>query len=527
MTIDEQDIKDKVEARKAAEAEGLKDEPTDDPAPPAFVRECFDANRLGDGALFARLNRGKFLHNVTANEWYAWQGNHWAVDDLRTRYPAVEATVVPRYQAEAGRLKEQRQKELTLKNHDLAGRLAKKCALYYARVKSLRDDGVEKCLTWATKISDPLNIRAEEFDRDPWLLACNNGVLELRTGRFRPGRPDDKLTKAAPHVWQGPDTPAPIWEQFLIDTFGGDTELISYLQRAFGYGITGLTREHMFLVLLGEGRNGKGTLVETLKYVLGGLSKPIQSELLLDQRSARSSSGPSPDIMALKGPRVVFASETDENRRFSPSKVKWLSGGDTLIGRNPHDKYETEFDPTHLLCLLTNHLPHAPGDDFAFWQRLHLVPFEFKFVDDPKAADERVRVKDLPEKLKAEAPGILAWLVRGCIEWQRQGLNPPAIVRSATEQARLSEDLIAEFVGACCYPPEETSADARTQYGMAYKAFFAWYTSNIAEEKYCPKKKKWGALMERHFKKKKTGEHIWFYGISLLPEYYPEESYAR
>lgn len=520
---DKKDIRKEVEARVAAEEAERVPAPEADPAPPQFVRECFAANRMGDGTLFAALNRGKFLNNVTANEWYYWTGHYWSIDDFKTRYPAVDATVVPRYQAEAVKLEELKEKAIKEENKDLAGRLEKKRNAYLSRVKSLRDDGVEKCLAWATKITDSLCVRAEEFDRRPWLLACNNGVIELDTGRFRPGRPEDKLTKAAPHDWPGMYTPAPIWEQFLEDTFGGDKELISYLARAFGYGITGLTQEHIFLVLLGDGRNGKGTLVETLKYVLGDLSKPIQSELLLDQRSARSSSGPSPDIMALKGPRIAFASETDENRRFSPSKVKWLSGGDTLIGRNPHDKYETVFEPTHLLCLLTNHLPHAPGDDFAFWQRVHLVPFDFKFVDEPVADNERSRVKDLPEKLKAEAPGILAWLVRGCLDWQQQGLNPPPVVRSATEQARFSEDLIAEFVEACCYPLEGTSADTRTQYGPAYNAFCSWYTDHIGDEKYCPKKKKFGTLMERRFKKEKTGQHTYFYGVSLLPEFIPTE----
>jgi len=524
LNTDEQDIKNKVEARKAAEDAARKDEPKADPAPPEFVRECFNANRMGDGILFAALNRGKFLNNVTANEWYYWTGHYWSIDDFKTRYPAVDATVVPRYQAEAAKLEELKEKALKEKNADLAGRLAKKRDAYLARVKSLRDESVEKCLAWSTRITDSLCVRAEEFDRRPWLLACNNGVIELDTGRFRPGRPEDKLTKAAPHDWLGPDAPAPIWEHYLDETFGGDKELIAYLARVLGYGITGLTRENMFLVLLGEGRNGKSTFVEALKYVLGDLSKPIQSELLLDQRSARSSSGPSPDIMSLKGPRIAFASETDENRRFSPSKVKWLSGGDTLIGRNPHDKYETVFEPTHLLCLLTNHLPHAPGDDFAFWQRVHLVPFDFKFVDDPKAANEKKRVKDLPEKLKGEAPGILAWLVRGNIDWQRQGLNPPAVVRSATEQARLSEDLIAEFVEACCYPPAETAADTRTQYGQAYSAFCAWYTDHIGDEKYCPKKKKWSQLMERRFEKRKVGSSLWFYGIALLPEAMPMDA---
>ncbi|MFQ5736620.1 MAG: phage/plasmid primase, P4 family [Thermodesulfobacteriota bacterium] len=524
MTTDEQDIKNKVEARRAAEDAARKDEPKDDPAPPPFVRECFDAATLGDGTLFATINKGRFLCNMTADEWFYWAGHYWELDVLKERYKGVEL-VVGEYLKQAEELAARAQEARTKKETDLAGKLEKKRGKYLSRVRSLRGAGAKTCLEWATQCSGKLVTEGAEFDRDPWLLPCRNGVIELRTGRHRPGRPEDMLTKVAPHEWQGIDAPAPVWEKYLHDMLGGDTELISYLARAFGYAITGLTQEHVFLVLHGEGRNGKGTLVETIKYVLGTLSKPIQSELLLDQRSARSSSGPSPDIMALKGLRVAFASETDENRRFSPSKVKWLSGGDTLIGRNPHDKYETTFEPTHLLCLLTNHLPEAPGDDFAFWQRLHLVPFDIRFIDDPKKENERPRVKDLPEKLKTEAPGILAWLVRGCIEWQRRGLDPPAAVTQATEQYRVSEDLIAGFVSACCYPPEETSPETRTQYGQMYGAFVDWYTSHIGDEKYCPKKRKWGKLMAKHFKKEKTGQETWFYGVSLLPSAVPMKDY--
>jgi putative DNA primase/helicase len=241
--------------------------------------------------------------------------------------------------------------------------------------------------------------------------------------------------------------------------------------------------------------------------------------MLLEQRWGRTSSGPSPDIMSLKALRIAFASETDEGRRFSTSRAKWLSSGDTLTGRNPHDKHATVFDPTHLLCLLTNNLPHAPGEDFAFWQRIHLIPFSVRFVDKPSASNERPCDKELPYKLKAEAPGILAWLVRGCLEWQRQGLNPPLVVRSATEQYRFNEDLIAEFLNDCCYPKDKTRENAREKFKDLYKAFENWYLDTIGDTKYMPQKKKFNALMEKKFTRNKTGGQIWFHGVLLKAEH--------
>ena len=515
MSDDLKDIHDAVEERKRAEeGEGLDGRNNAVEITPAFVRRCFDANRLGDGTLYAALNRGRYMNNLTAKDgWHYWTGHYWRIDDLNKRYAGVEL-VVAEYEKEKERVGQDLRQARAEGNKDLADALEKRRKALHARIKSLRDDGADKCLTWATRIDGGLGIRGEELDRKPWLLPCRNGVIELRTGRFRAGRPEDLLTRAVPHDWIDIEVEAPTWEQFLNDVFDGDTELITYVQRLFGYGITGLTHEHILPVLIGDGRNGKGTLVETLRYVLGDLAKPIQSEILLDQKTARSSAGPSPDIMNLKGLRIAFASETDEGKRFSTSRAKWLSGGDTLTGRNPHDRHETTFEPTHLLCLLTNHLPHAHGDDYAFWNRLHLIPFNVRFVDNPSADNERPRVKDLPEKLKGEASGILAWLVRGCLEWQRIGLKPPQKVLSATEQARLSEDVIAEFVESSCVE----DPDERVQYAEIYQAFSAWYES-YRGDKWQPRKKKFGQLMEKKYRKEKIGGVIYFYGLRLKNEW--------
>lgn len=518
---DSTDIAAEVEARIKAEEETLKAvEKKDDLITPAFVRECFDANRLGDGTLFAALKKGRFICNLSAkDEWLKWSGHYWEIDTYNARFSEGVEAVVAKYHDELERVTEEIKKAREADNKDLVGISEKRRDALKARIKSLRDVGADKCITWATRTGDCLGIRGEEFDRNPWLLACKNGVIELRTGRFRPGRPDDYITKAAPHEWAGTDAPAPMFENFLDAVFEGNAELIGFVQRFFGYGLAGVVTTHAFAILYGEGgRNGKGTLVETLQYVLGPLAGPIQSEMLLDQKAARSSSGPSPDIMSLKGLRIALASETDEGRRFSASKIKWLSGGDMLTGRSPHDKYETRFEPTHLLCLLTNNLPHAPSEDLAFWDRMHLIPFNVRFVLAPKEPNERLRVEGLIDKLKDEAPGILAWLVRGCIEWQRQGLNPPDVVKSATAQYQFREDDLGNFILDCCEPKEITTEDSREQYKVVYSAFAHWYENSIGDKKFCPKKKKFSQLMEKRFKKAAVGGKIWFYGLALKPE---------
>lgn len=394
-----------------------------------------------------------------------------------------------------------------------------------ARAARLRTEtGRKRCLEFAkTNLESPLAIAGDEIDRDPWSLPMANGVVDLRTGEMRPGRPDDWLVKSSPVEWQGIDAPCPHWEHFVTEIMGDDPEMASFLQRAFGYGVTGLAREHIFLVLFGRGRNGKGIMTEVIQTVLGGqnattaLAGPVQSEMLLDQGKNRSAAGPSPDIMSLRGLRIAFASETDEGQRFSPARVKWFSGGETLTGRYPHDKRNVSFAPTHLLALLTNHKPHAPASDFAFWERLLLVDFPLSFVDrKPQNENERPMDKGLKDRLLQELPGIAAWLVRGCLEWQRVGIAPPAKVREATSEYRRDEDLLADFVDECCDLQQEGQPEIRSKASDLYDAFCAWFKRNVSAKKSISQKA-FGKMMLERFQRERKGGTYYYFGVSVSP----------
>jgi putative DNA primase/helicase len=192
--------------------------------------------------------------------------------------------------------------------------------------------------------------------------------------------------------------------------------------------------------------------------------------MLLLQSHGRQSGAPASDIMALRGRRLVWASETGEGRYLDAGKLKWLTGGDTLTGRVPYGKRQDTFSPTHTVILLTNHRPHAAASDHALWARIHLIPFSQSFVDDPTKPNEHKRDPSLLEKLAREASGILAWLVRGCLLWQKEGLRPPKAVLAATESYRMDEDLIGNFLSECCIVGE----NAETPAGKLYKAYQQW-----------------------------------------------------
>jgi len=477
-----------------------------------FILDCLNANELGDGSLFKTLHQGKFVFCKSMDAWLVWNGHHWEIDILDQALAAVER-VVDTYLDEVDRINEQlRGMYGNPDQKDVISRLEATRTNLFKRVSRLRSSkGRKNCLHFAHTCDEPMAIRGDELDRNPYLLACKNGVIDLKTGLRRDGRPEDYLLKASPIEWTGIDEACPSWEKFLTEIFSENEQLVKFVDRVLGYALVGISPEHIIVVLSGRGRNGKGTIVDILSFILGRLAGPIRAEMLLDQSRYASSAGPTPDIMALRGLRMAFASETDENAKISPSRVKWLTGNDELTGRNPHDKYETTFRPTHTLFLLTNHKPHAPADDFAFWERVRLVPFELSYVDrDIRSENERVADKDLPEKLKLEASGILAWLVRGCLLWQKEGLDPPPVVKKATEEYRRDEDIMADFMDECCILDETVEVGASN----LYTVFEAWWKINVHKN---PPKQKWfGKIAGRRFERAKVSGTYRYYGIRLL-----------
>lgn len=441
---------------------------------PDRICQAVNEGERGDAQLFRELHRGKYCYDHATGQWFRWAGNFWEEDTTGYALAAVDA-VAEAFDIAAGQQDWNARKPQTVKSLDSvkdAVEMQKKLMAHKARLQELKRR--ENVLILAASGPDSLGITGAEWDSDPWLLGCANGVINLRDGSFRDGKPEDFIKTVAPTAWQGLDAPAPHFEKFIREVFQDHAELISYVHRLFGYSICGEAKEHVFPILFGQGRNGKGTLLEVLRSVLGPLAGPIRSETLLDSKYSQGGASHTADLMLLRGKRLVWASETDEGRYFSVGKVKWLVGGDTLVGRPPHGKRFIEFKPSHTLFLLTNSKPHASAEDFAFWQRASLIPFVLSFVDNPEKANERKRDPDLPGKLREEAPGILAWLVRGCLEWQGSGLAKPDIVKAATTQYQREEDVVGRFIDECC----EVEEGASVQAGKLFDAYMNWCKSN-------------------------------------------------
>lgn len=296
-----------------------------------------------------------------------------------------------------------------------------------------------------------------DFDHDPWLLNVISGTFNLRTGTLQFHNRADLITKLAP-VRVDPQAKAPRFEAFLDRIFEGDPALISYVQRAFGYAITGFSSERKLIVFNGSGRNGKSTLVNLVMAVLGDYAQRLPNESLLVHRQGSIPN----DIARLKGVRIAVASETREGDRLDDARVKILASNDPITARFLHGEF-FDFYPMHTLFLMTNYLPSARGDDHALWDRIHVVPFEVRIGDDELD-------RSLFQKLLDEASGILNWLIQGCQEWQRIGLAPPSAVVGATAAYRGQSDIVGRFLRERC----EVRISSRVGASELFAAFERW-----------------------------------------------------
>jgi P4 family phage/plasmid primase-like protien len=425
---------------------------------------AFPLTETGDAEHFAYLNRDRVRYDHLRGRWLLFDGVRWA----------------PQSSGEVDRLARD-----SVRARQMAA-------------MKVRDDEPRKAmLNWAVKGEDRkrrTNLLAlaqteemvtdpgDAWDLDPWLLGVPNGVVDLRTGELRPGRPEDRITMQAGAPFD-PDARCPLWDRTLRDVFDGDEEMVAYVDRFLGYSLTGDCREEVLALCWGDGANGKGTLMNTVGRLLGDYADDLPfSALELSNRNSIPN-----DIAKLVGKRFVTSSETSESRRLNAARVKALTGRDPMTARFLHREFFT-FEPVAKFWLATNEKPVVRDTSTGFWRRINLIPFLRSFADAPD-----LRLKD---KLREEGPGILARLVRGCLAWQKEGLRPPAAVVAATTEYRGESHPLARFLDECCVLAPEVRAgsgelfaayrrwcgDAREEHQLGRNTFGAALRERFAEE---------------------------------------------
>jgi putative DNA primase/helicase len=297
----------------------------------------------------------------------------------------------------------------------------------------------------------------DQWDSDPWVLNTPEATINLRTGARTPHNPADFLTKVT-GVAPDPNCRTPVWSAFLNRVTDNKPELVEYLQRVAGYSLTGSTQEHALFFLYGVGANGKTTFLNALMQCAGDYHRTAAIETFTASNHDRHPT----DLAGLQGSRLVTAVETEEGRRWAESRIKSLTGGDKIAARYMRQDF-FEYAPQFKLLIAGNHKPGLRSVDEAIRRRFNLIPFT---VTIPPAE----RDESLPEKLKAELPGILAWMIDGCADWLERRLSPPEIVTKATAEYLEAEDALAAWM------EEETTLDHRswTKSGELFSSWTSW-----------------------------------------------------
>jgi putative DNA primase/helicase len=345
-------------------------------------------------------------------------------------------------------------------------------------------------------------VGAEEFDARPDLLSFRNGVVDLRTGRLRPHDMADMLTVSLPFDY-GPEAACPRWEAFLSEIMPGMAEMPAYLRRLIGYGITGSTSEQCFAVLHGKGANGKSVFTDVISEIFGPITRTTPFATFEDKGG---SGGIPNDIAALRGARLVMASEGEAGKRMSEAVLKRVTGKDKVTARFLRQEFFT-FSPTFLILLATNHKPNFRGQDEGLWRRVKLIPFTRFFA--PHERDY-----DLHPKLLAESAGIVAWAVRGAVEWYRDGLKDPAIVSKASREYRETSDALSGFFPGVLVKQQ----GSRIIGSEVFNAYLDW-----CEAENLPQKERWtrqgfySALEERGVSKVRVTAGTALDGIAYAP----------
>ncbi|HEX3666187.1 MAG TPA: phage/plasmid primase, P4 family [Rhizomicrobium sp.] len=368
--------------------------------PPEFTDEALALR-------FAELQRDHLRFTAKWGAWSVWDGTRWAFDETLAAFDMVRS--VCREQAAACN--------------------EKRIATALASAKTVA--AVEKL----AKSDRLLAARTDQWDSDPLLLNTPGGVIDLRTGLVRAAKPGDYITKSTTVPLGGN---CPLWCSFIERITDGDVALSDFMRRMIGYAATGITTEHALFFGHGNGSNGKSVFLNTVAAVLGDYHRTAPIETFTESASDRHPT----ELAGLRGARLVTAVETEEGRRWQEAKLKVLTGGDKIAARFMRQDF-FEYVPQFKLIVAGNHKPGLRTVDEAIRRRFHLIPFS---VTIP--AEERD--PELCEKLKAEWPGILRWIIDGCMEWQRDGLLPPAAVTSATAAYLEGEDAIATWMLERC-----------------------------------------------------------------------------
>jgi putative DNA primase/helicase len=440
--------------------------------------------------------------------WFIWDGVKWSKDETSGIYRrALETMRI--FGKEAGETLEKIKKELTSKSSDditkkekdeLKEKIKmaeKRCGFAKA---SENKSKLEAMIVLAGTVQG-MPITIDQLDKDKYLINLKNGTYDLKKKELREHRREDLITKVTNAEYSSTAS-APRWKQFISEVMDNDKEMVGYIQRVCGLLLSGDTSEEHLFIPYGSGGNGKSKFMAALLHVLGDYGQQAPASLLMAKRTDKS--GPNPDLVRIRGARLVSTSETESGKSLDEGLVKTLTGNDLITTR---DLYEgnVSFRPEAKFFVSTNHKPLIKGTDNGIWRHVLLIPFEVSFKGKQK--DPR-----LEEKLIAEANGILNWMIEGFHMWEESGVEPPEKIVAATAGYREEMDSLGSFFDDCCLLHPEAKAPIKDLYA-AYQVWCMEEGERTISNKLFKQR-----LEERGIEQKKSGSSRFWKGIGLLSD---------
>lgn len=462
--------------------------------PPKEAPESKDSNkktvtgnpfRMSDMGNAERLveKEGSNIHwNATKKTWEFWDGRRWDTDTKGHIIKCMKRTV----------------RSIYLEAADIEDYNVRMALVDFAR----RSESHNKIIAAIKLSQSELALTHDELDRNPWYLNCLNGTINLKNGELQPHRRQDLITKLAPVNYEGIEVTHPLWDKFL-NRIIPDQALRDFIQRAVGYSVTGLGTEEKLFFAWGEPLTGKTTFLNAISSALGDYAATADFNSFID---GDKSGGPRNDIARLAGKRFVQSIEVGEGKKLAEGLVKTITGGDVVTARFLYTE-SFEFLPTFKLWLAANSRPRVREDDAAMWRRILQIPFDQRIPENERDP----HIKEALRDPAIAGAAIMAWMVKGCLMWQKEGLKVPEVVKRTTEEYRMEMDPIKDFIDECCM----INPLAKVKVSDLRKAYENWCLEY--GEKYpvnAPRFKR--SLEGRGLIQFRTGQHRMWQGIGLV-----------
>jgi len=422
---------------------------------------------------FTNQKANKLLFDHKRERWLLWKDHIWEEDKMGQIFSeAISMT-----------------QDMILESRKYAKEEPEKAGSLYVRAKKLQGRAKMANMIDLSKHLAPIQNDGEGFDKQPLLMAVANGIINLSDGTFRQGKQSDFISMRSPVAYD-PNADCPRFLQFMDEIFSNDHDFVGYMQKCLGYTISGSRKEQVFFMGYGTGQNGKNKLIEIIAYIMGDYGCSAAAKTFKKNEWDTQTN----DIAGFDRKRFIYYTETSQNS-LNEELLKDLTGSEKVRARFLHKEF-FEFDPIGKIWLMFNEKPEIKDTSFGFWRRIRFIPFLRQFTTEE-------RDENLGEKLRAEASGILNWLIDGFRMWQEMGLNPtPGLVNEAIEEYKEENDKLFNFVADAC----ETGIGFEIQASDLFAKYELWCNKTRVANSEKLNSTAFGRLISKRFSHRGGGE---------------------